>query len=32
MQREILYIHLDQKKSHYVKVIADEIFGEHNFR
>lgn len=27
-----VYIHLDQKKSHYVKVVADEVFGEHNFR
>jgi site-specific DNA-methyltransferase (adenine-specific)/adenine-specific DNA-methyltransferase len=27
-----IFIHLDQKKSHYVKVIADEVFGEHNFR
>lgn len=27
-----VFIHLDQKKSHYVKVIADEVFGEHNFR
>lgn len=27
-----IFIHLDQKKSHYVKVVADEVFGEHNFR
>jgi len=27
-----LYIHLDQRKAHYVKVLADEIFSEHNFR
>ena len=27
-----LYVHLDQKKSHYVKVVLDEVFGEHNFR
>lgn len=27
-----VFIHLDQKKSHYVKVVADEVFGEHNFR
>ena len=27
-----IYIHLDQKKGHYVKSILDEIFGEHNFR
>jgi len=26
-----IYIHLDWKKVHYIKVIADEIFGEHNF-
>jgi DNA modification methylase len=26
-----LYIHLDNKKSHYIKIILDEIFGEHNF-
>ncbi len=27
-----IYIHLDQKKVHYIKVIMDEVFGEHNFR
>src|SRR5215213_6739909 len=27
-----VYVHLDQKKAHYAKVILDEIFGEHNFR
>lgn len=27
-----LYLHLDTKKSHYLKVVLDEIFGEHNFR
>jgi site-specific DNA-methyltransferase (adenine-specific)/adenine-specific DNA-methyltransferase len=27
----VIYIHLDQKKSHYVKVLVDEIFGENNF-
>lgn len=27
-----VYVHLDQKKSHYVKIVADEVFGEHNFR
>lgn len=26
-----VYIHLDWKKVHYVKVLADEIFGEQNF-
>lgn len=28
----LIYIHLDMKKMHYIKIIADEIFGEHNFR
>lgn len=27
-----IYIHLDEKKSHYIKVIADEIFWEYNFQ
>ena len=27
-----LYLHLDTRKAHYVKVLLDEIFGEHNFR
>jgi len=27
-----LFVHLDQRKAHYVKVLLDEIFGEHNFR
>jgi len=27
-----ILVHLDQRKVHYVKVILDEIFGEHNFR
>lgn len=37
LMREILaddgsiYVHLDWKKGHYIKVIMDEIFGEHNF-
>lgn len=26
-----LYVHLDTRKSHYMKVILDEIFGEHRF-
>src|SRR3989344_5238213 len=26
-----LYVHLDGKKGHYVKLILDEIFGENNF-
>ncbi|MBI4741426.1 MAG: transposase, partial [Betaproteobacteria bacterium] len=37
MIRELLaedgyvFVHLDQKKSHYVKALMDEIFGEQNF-
>jgi len=27
-----IYLHLDQKKAHYAKVVLDEVFGEHNFR
>lgn len=27
-----IYVHLDQKRAHYIKVLSDEIFGEHNFR
>ncbi|OGL47593.1 MAG: hypothetical protein A2W05_10945 [Candidatus Schekmanbacteria bacterium RBG_16_38_10] len=27
-----IYVHLDEKKSHYVKTLIDEVFGEHNFR
>ena len=27
-----LFVHLDAKKGHYVKVLLDEIFGEKNFR
>ena len=26
-----IYIHLDWKKAHYVKVVMDEVFGEENF-
>lgn len=26
-----IYVHLDWKKSHYIKVVMDEIFGEENF-
>lgn len=26
-----VYLHLDQKKAHYAKVVLDEVFGEHNF-
>ncbi len=38
LAREILaddgsvYVHLDWKKDHYVKILMDEIFGENNFR
>lgn len=27
-----IFVHLDQKKSHYIKTMLDEIFGEKNFR
>lgn len=27
-----IYVHLDWKKGHYVKILLDEIFGEQNFR
>ena len=27
-----IYVHLDEKRAHYVKVIMDEIFGSDNFR
>lgn len=27
-----IYVHLDTKKSHYIKVILDEVFWESNFR
>ena len=27
-----IFVHIDAKKGHYVKVLMDEIFGEHNFR
>ena len=26
-----IYIHLDQKKGHYVKILLDEVFSENNF-
>lgn len=38
LAREILspdgsiYVHLDQKMSHYIKVLMDEIFGKNHFR
>lgn len=28
----VLFIHIDYRKGHYIKVIMDEIFGESNFR
>lgn len=27
-----IYVHLDTKKSHYMKAVMDEIFGEENFQ
>jgi site-specific DNA-methyltransferase (adenine-specific)/adenine-specific DNA-methyltransferase len=27
-----IYLHLDQKKAHYAKIVLDEVFGEHNFK
>ena len=27
-----IYVHIDQKVGHYVKVLMDEVFGEDNFR
>lgn len=27
-----LYVHLDEKKAHYIKVILDEVFGEGHFQ
>ncbi|MDR2782628.1 MAG: site-specific DNA-methyltransferase [Treponema sp.] len=27
-----IYVHLDIKKGHYIKIILDEIFGENSFR
>ena len=26
-----IFVHLDWRKSHYIKIVMDEIFGEHNF-
>lgn len=26
-----IFVHLDQRKAHYVKVVLDEVFGEQNF-
>lgn len=27
----VLYVHLDMKKAHYIKIVLDEVFGEHRF-
>ncbi|MFO7761684.1 MAG: site-specific DNA-methyltransferase [Desulfobia sp.] len=27
-----IYVHLDYKMSHYIKIILDEVFGKNNFR
>lgn len=27
-----IYLHIDQKIGHYIKIIMDEVFGEENFR
>jgi DNA modification methylase len=27
-----IYVHLDSKKSHYIKAVMDEVFGEENFQ
>ncbi len=27
-----IYVHLDEKKGHYIKTVLDEILGEHNFK
>lgn len=27
----VIYVHLDYRKIHYIKVIMDEVFGENNF-
>lgn len=27
-----IYLHIDEKRAHYVKVIMDEVFGQSNFR
>ena len=38
LAREILaddgniFVHLDYRKAHYIRVLLDEIFGERNFR
>jgi len=27
-----IFVHLDQRKVHYIKIVLDEVFGEENFR
>lgn len=27
----VMFVHLDYKKAHYIKIVLDEIFGENNF-
>ncbi len=27
-----IYVHIDQKKGHYIKAVMDEVFGEENFQ
>ena len=27
-----LFVHLDQRMAHYIKIVLDDVFGEHNFR
>lgn len=31
-ERASIYVHLDWHIGHYVKILLDEVFGEHNFR
>lgn len=28
----VIFVHLDYRKRHYIKILMDEIFGENNFR
>ena len=28
----VIYVHLDNRRAHYLKIILDEVFGENNFR
>ena len=27
-----IYVHLDEKRSHYIRLILDEVFGQNSFR